>query len=51
MLRRFLLDIYSLSKVEILAEGHINKFTVSADSDLRKLPPGREALTQHIKRT
>ena len=29
---------------------NLQKFLISSDNDLRKLPPGREVLTLHIKR-
>ena len=44
------LELYALSKVDSLTEGRLDKFTMSTDNDLRKLPPGRDALTLHTKR-
>ena len=44
------LELYALSKVDSLTEGRLDKFTMSTDNDLRKLPTGRDALTLHTKR-
>ena len=50
LLETFVLELYGLSREDTLLQGRLNKFTMSTDDDLRKLPPGRDALTEHIKR-
>lgn len=50
VLERYVLDIYSMKKCETLGQARKEKFQMSSDNDLRKLPPGRDALMQHTKR-
>ena len=50
LLEKFVLQLYALSRVDSLTQGRLDKFKMATDNDLRKLPPGRDALTQHTKR-
>ena len=51
VLERLVSNIYFLRKSETLPEGHIDKFTISIENDLRKLPHKREALTHSTHKT
>ena len=49
-LEKFALEIYAACKVDSLTQAHLDKFMMSTDNDLRKLPPSREALIRPRKR-
>ena len=54
VLEDFVINLYSTSKrnssLASINTVRLDKFRTSPDNDLRKLPPSREALTQHAKR-
>ena len=49
-LEKFVLEVYSVRRCSSLAEARVEKFRTSPDSNLQKLPPGKDALMQHVKR-
>ena len=42
-LEKFVLEVYSMRHCSSLAEARVEKFRTSPDSNLRKLPPGKNA--------
>ena len=50
VLEKFVLEIYAVRKVDSLTQTRLDKFMMSTDNDLWKLPPSREALIHHTKR-
>ena len=50
VLETFALEIYAVRKVDSLTQAHLDRFMMSTDNDLRKLPPSQEALIHHTKR-
>ena len=50
IIEQFICLLYGVSEGS-LAANRLNKFQKSTDDDLRKLPPSREALSQHVKRS
>ena len=51
VLEKFVLEIYAVRKVASLTQARLDKFLMSTGNDLRKLPPNRQALIHHTKRT
>ena len=49
-LEKFVLEIYAVRKVDSLTQARLDKFMMSTDNDLRKLPHSPEALIHHTKR-
>ena len=49
VLEKFVLEIYTVPKMDSLIQARLDKFMMSTDNDLRKLPPSREALIHHTK--
>ena len=47
---QFVLEMYSIRKVNNLMRARLDSFKMSTDNDIRKLPPSKGALTQHTKR-
>ena len=50
IIEEFVCLLYGVPQAS-LASIRLNKFQKSTDDDLRKLPPSREALSQHVKRS
>ena len=50
MLEKFFLEIYAVRKVDSLTQARLDKFVMTTENDLRKLPPSQEALIHHTKR-
>ena len=49
-IERFICQLYGVAESSIGAH-RLSKFEKSVDDDLRKLPPSREALSQHVRRS
>ena len=49
VLEKFALEIYAVCKVDSLTQAHLDKFMMSTDKDLQKLPTSREALIHYTK--
>ena len=49
-IEQFIFLLYGVSEGSLAAH-RLNKFQKSTDDDVRKLPPSREALSQHVKRS
>ena len=50
-IEEFVCLVYGVSEKNSLGAHRLSKFQKSTDDDLRKLPPSREALWQHVKRS
>ena len=48
-LEKYVLDLYNIRE-DTLAKGRMDRFEMSTDNDIRKLPPCKDALLQHTKR-
>ena len=48
-LEKFVLEIHAVHKVDSLTQANLDKFMMSTDNDLQKLPPSQEALIHHTK--
>ena len=49
MLEKFVFEIYAICKVDSLTQARLNKFMISIDNDLQKLPLSQEAIIHHTK--
>ena len=50
MLEKFVFEIYTVRKVDSLTQTGLDKFMMSTDNDIQKLPPSRDQLINYTKR-